>query len=144
VEQACVEAVRGNSLPNPTRRRGKKNSFNIQITSTHMHRPLLIVLAVSLLASCENATFSKDKRQLIAKNAIRHKLPRAAKDFDIIGYKEDTLASWTDTTFKRPIRYTLHFVYSDSTGAVHQQTGSVLFTPDGRSMITAQLDNPNH
>jgi hypothetical protein len=108
-----------------------------------MRYPLLIVFALMLLASCENAAFNKDRRQLIAKNAIRGKLPRAAKNVDITGFKEDTLASWTDTLFQRPIRYTLNVVYTDSTGAMQQRTGVVLFTPDGRSMITAQVDQPN-
>lgn len=107
-----------------------------------MHRIFLLVFAL-LLGSCENATFSKDKRQILAKDAIRSKLPPASTNFDIINYKEDTVDNWTDTTFKRPIRYTLNFVYTDSTGVVQKRTGSVIFTPDGRSMITAKVDPQN-
>lgn len=107
-----------------------------------MYRSFLIVFLALLLASCENAAFDKDKRQIVAKDAIRRKLPRASKNFDVVRYKEDTLASWSDTIFKRPIRYTLDYVYTDSSGAVQQKTGAVLFTPDGRSMITVQTENP--
>lgn len=105
-----------------------------------MPRLLLCVFAALHLFSCETTDFDKDKRQLVAKNVLYHKLPRAAKNFDIIRFKEDTLDYWTDSTFKRPIRYTMDFVYTDSTGAVQQQTGSVLFTPDGHSMIAAEVN----
>lgn len=104
---------------------------------------LFFIGAAFVFSSCETAAFEKDKRQIAAKDAIREKLPRA-RNFDILHFREDTLSEWTDTLFKRPIRYTFDFIYTDSTGAVQNKTGIVLFTPDGRSMITAQITNPNH
>src|SRR4051794_1930476 len=90
---------------------------------------LIFILLAWLLCSCENTTFDKDKRQIAAKNAIHEKLP-AAKNFEILRFQEDTLSSWTASTFKQPIRYSLSFVYTDSIGIVHNNTGRVLFTPD--------------
>jgi hypothetical protein len=107
-----------------------------------MRYQLLSVFIVSLILSCENPTFDKDKRQIVAKDVIRKKLS-AARDFDIVSFKEDTLSSWTDSTFKQPIRYTLNFVYTDSTGVVQNKNGVVLFTPDGRSIITTQITDHN-
>ena len=105
-----------------------------------MHRNVFIFFATFLLLSCENHNFDGDKRQIIAKDAVRWTLvPPGARNFDVVHFREDTLASWTDTTIKRPLRYTIDFVYTDSTGAVQNKTGEVIFTPDGRSMLTAQL-----
>src|SRR5947209_16254047 len=107
-----------------------------------MRKQFILISAVFFLYSCETATFDKDKRQIAAKNAIREKL-RAGRNFDIIRFKEDTLTSWPDTVFKRPIRYTLNFVYTDSAGVVQNRDGIVLFTPDGKSMMTAQVTDPH-
>jgi uncharacterized protein YcfL len=105
-----------------------------------MRYQLLLVFVAIFVFNCESATFDMDKRQIVAKDVIRKKLS-AARDFDIVSFKEDTLSSWTDSTFKQPIRYTLNFVYTDSTGVVQNKNGVVLFTPDGRSIITAQINN---
>jgi hypothetical protein len=109
-----------------------------------MHRILFILIPTFFLLSCENHNFDGDKRQIVAKDVVRWTfVPPKSRNFDIVRFKEDTLSSWTDSTFKRPLRYTIDFVYTDSTGAVQNKTGVVLFAPDGRSMITAQLSNPN-
>jgi hypothetical protein len=90
--------------------------------------------------SCENPRFDKDKRQLIAKDEIRNKL-RRARSFDITGFKEDTLSGFPDSLFKRPIRYTLDFVYEDSNKVLQRKRGTVIFTPDGRSVISSSIDS---
>lgn len=92
-----------------------------------------------LLAGCEASSFSADKRQIEAKDEIRAMLPHAARSFDVTSFREDTLASWKDSSFKHPIQYTLDFVYTDSTGALQQKTGQVLFTPDGNSVMQTQI-----
>ena len=91
-----------------------------------------------LLAGCESRSFDKDKRQIAAKEAVRAMLPPASHQFEITGFREDTLTEW-NTVLKNPLRYTLDFFYKDSTEAVHQQTGSVIFTPDGNSIIDTQI-----
>lgn len=106
-------------------------------------RFLIVLLFVSLFfCQCETETFDADKRQIAAKNAIIGQLHRAG-NFDIIGFKEDTLSSWNDSLFKQPIRYTVNFVFTDSAGTVQNRTGEVVFTPDGKSLLTAQINNPN-
>lgn len=103
----------------------------------YMH--LLLVLAL-VTAGCESDRFDKDKRQMIAKDAIRSKLPPRARNFDIMAFSEDTLPVWTDTLVKRPLRYTLQFVYTDSTGNLQNRTGIAIFTPDGKSLLTSGID----
>lgn len=93
-----------------------------------------------IIFGCENHSFDSDQRQIIAKNEIREKL-KNIKSFDIIGFKEDTLHQWTDTTFKNPIRYRLNVVYKDSAGAMQNKEGLVVFTPDGKSVISSELRN---
>lgn len=90
------------------------------------------------LFSCDYHRFDKDKRQIMAKNEISNKLPRA-RSFDITAFKEDTLSNFTDSIFKRPIRYTLDFVYKDSANVLQKKRGIVIFTPDGRSIITSHI-----
>jgi len=100
----------------------------------------LLVFLLFMFFSCENPRFDKDKRQLIAKDEIRNKLQRA-RSFDITGFKEDTLSNFPDTTFKRPIRYTLDFVYKDSNNVLQKKKGIVIFTPDGNSIISTIIDS---
>ena len=104
-------------------------------------RGTFIILLSLLLLSCESSSFDKDRRQIAAKDEIRARIPFAAKDFDVTGFREDTLAQWTDTMIKRPIEYTLNFVYRDSTGRLLQNTGHVFFTPDGKSILQSQITN---
>ena len=100
----------------------------------------LFIFLLFIFFSCENPRFDKDKRQLIAKDEIRNKLHRA-RSFDITGFKEDTLSNFPDTTFKRPIRYTLDFVYKDSNNVLQKKKGIVIFTPDGNSIISTIIDS---
>jgi hypothetical protein len=98
-----------------------------------------LVFFLLLLLSCESSSFNKDKRQIAAKDAIRDMLPPASHQFEVVDFKEDTLPQWNHSGFKQPIRYTLNFLYKDSTGIVQQKTGYVIFTPDGRSIIQTQI-----
>ncbi|MGZ3837653.1 MAG: hypothetical protein ACXVMS_12070 [Flavisolibacter sp.] len=101
-------------------------------------RYFILICFPLLVASCEAASFEGDKRQIAAKNAVRAQLPPGARFFDIGGFREDTLST-PDSTFKRPIQYSLDFVYTDSTGTVRQQTARVLFAPDGRSLVETAI-----
>jgi len=105
-------------------------------------RCLTFLFFTFLLISCESEGFEKDKRQMVARQKIRRKLHNI-RAFDIISFKEDTLSSWSDTIFKQPIRYSLNFIYKDSTGALQKKTGFVLFTPDGKSVISTQITEPD-
>lgn len=102
-------------------------------------RYLIFLFFAATLVSCENQAFDRDKRQIEAKDAIHRKLPPRALSFDITAFKEDTLAFWPDTLFKRPIRYLLDVVYKDSTGTVQAKKAIVIFTPDGRSIMTSEI-----
>ncbi len=96
-----------------------------------------LFLLTIIIFSCENQSFDSDKRQLIAKDEIRGKL-HGIQFFDITGFKEDTL-QWTDSTFKNPIRYRLNVAYRDSAGVLQNKEGFVVFTPDGKSVISSQI-----
>ncbi|HJW15498.1 MAG TPA: hypothetical protein VJ499_00165 [Flavisolibacter sp.] len=98
-------------------------------------RIYLIIVALLLLNSCEPAGFGKDKRQLMAKDEIRARLPIKSSGFDITDFSEDTLHNWPDSNIKMPLLYTLGYTYKDSSGTEHHEKGSVVFTPDGRSII---------
>ena len=88
--------------------------------------------------SCENARFDRDKRQIMAKDEIRHKL-RQTSGFDIDSFKEDTLHVSTEADFKQLIRYTLHITYLDSSQLLQKKKGIVLFTPDGKSILRSEI-----
>ncbi|MGI8583703.1 MAG: hypothetical protein ACR2KX_16005 [Chitinophagaceae bacterium] len=91
---------------------------------------LFFVLLLLAFFSCENPRFDRDKRQIAAKHEISSKIPRA-HSFDITGFKEDTLLTFPDSTFKHPIRYILDFIYKDSANVLQKKRGIVIFTPDG-------------
>ena len=95
-----------------------------------------IILVLIFLASCDYGSFDKDKRQIMAKDYVRWNLPPHSTDFDITSFSEDTLSSMLDSNFKRPIRYTLVYHFTDSTKNVLQKKATILFTPDGHSIIT--------
>ena len=95
-----------------------------------MRLPTLFLLLVVFVLGCESESFDKDKRQIASKNVIREKLVKV-RNFDIVSFKEDTLASTPDSLIKKPIRYSLNFVYTDSTGRVQHRNCIVLFTTDG-------------
>ena len=98
---------------------------------------LLFVLLISI--GCENHSFDSDKRQLIAKDQIRRQLHKA-RLFDVTGFKKDTLDSYTDTSIKKPLRYQLDFVFTDSSGQVQNKKGEVVFTPDGKSVLHTRIN----
>ncbi len=98
---------------------------------------LFLLLAI---CSCETSHFDSDKRQIIAKDAIRSSLTGAARSsFTVTGFKEDTLLTYADTLIKKPIRYTLYFTQKDSTGLVAQHTGVAIFTNHGNSLISVEI-----
>jgi hypothetical protein len=100
----------------------------------------LTFLIVCILASCETSSFESDKRQLVAKDLVRKKL-RGATSFDITGFKQDTLQTFSDTNYRRLLRYHLDIVYTDSLQQVQKKNGIVLFTPDGKSVINVQIED---
>ncbi len=101
---------------------------------------ILLFLFTIIIFSCENHSFDSDKRQLTAKNEIREKLGNI-QSFNITDFKEDTLQEWPDTAFKNLIRYSLNVVYKDSTGALQNKKAFVVFTPDGKSVISSEISN---
>jgi hypothetical protein len=102
-------------------------------------RYLLILL---IITGCESPVIQKDHRQIVAKTQILRILPDNAMDFDVTGFREDTLSSWTDSLIKKPIRYSLDFEYRDSTG-LKKKTGDVYFTSDGKSVIRSEIRERN-
>jgi len=97
-----------------------------------------LLLSIIVFGSCDNHAFDSDKRQLMAKDEIRHQL-RRARSFDIIAFKEDTVKNFSDTSFKNVLSYTLDFKYTDSNGDLQQKQGVVFFTPNGKSIISSQI-----
>ncbi|MEJ7675495.1 MAG: hypothetical protein WKF59_23020 [Chitinophagaceae bacterium] len=89
-----------------------------------------------VLFSCDNPRFDKDKRQIIAKDEIFNKNP-GTTSFEITSFKEDTLQISPDSAFKHPIRYSLGFIYKDSAKVWQTKRGTVIFTPDGNSIINS-------
>lgn len=96
----------------------------------------IILLSVLFFSSCDYGSFDKDKRQIMAKDYVRWHLPLHSTDFDITSFKEDTINYMLDSNFKRPIAYTLNYHFTDSTDHIEQRTTTVLFTPDGHSLIS--------
>lgn len=100
---------------------------------------ILLAFLVILFCSCETNRFDSDKRQIIAKDAIRRKVHGNRSSFTVTGFKEDTLLTYTDTLIKKPIQYTLYFTLKDSTNQVLPKTGIAVFTNKGNSLISAQI-----
>lgn len=101
---------------------------------------IALAVMVLILCSCETNRFDSDKRQIIAKDAIRSDLKGAARSsFTVTGFKEDTLFTYADTLIKKPIRYTLYFTQKDSTGKLLQRTGVALFANKGNSLISSNI-----
>jgi len=100
--------------------------------------PFLLVC----FCSCDNHAFEADKRQILAKDELRNKL-HGAPSFSVRGFHQDTLQSWRDSSFKHPLRYTLDFVYQDSTGALVKKKDVVIFSPTGDAILNSYIiDNP--
>jgi len=95
---------------------------------------LLLFLSIYIL-SCDYGSFDKDKRQIMAKDAVRQQLPRHSRNFDITAFREDTLHNLPDSNFDRPLGYTLNYEYTDSTGQLQTKQATVVFTPEGHSVI---------
>ena len=101
---------------------------------------IALTFLVLILFSCETNRFDSDKRQIMAKDAIRSHLKDAARSsFTVTGFKEDTLFNYADTLIKKPIQYTLYFTQKDSTGHLLQHTGVTLFTNKGNSLISSNI-----
>jgi len=90
--------------------------------------------------SCENNSFDSDKRQVTAKDEIKQQLNNV-QAFDVTDFREDTLDEWAGSALKNPIRYTLQVRYKDSAGALQNKEAFVIFTPDGKSVISSQINN---
>ena len=103
------------------------------------HIPIFLLL---LLAACEARNFDSDKRQIIAKDWATRQL-RRNRSFSITSFREDTLQVWPDTMISHPIRYTINFVYNDSSGSVQNKKAEVVFTPEGNDILKAEImDRP--
>jgi hypothetical protein len=100
-------------------------------------RYILLLFSI-VVCGCESQQFESDKRQIMAKDEIRSQV-KNRRSFDVVSFKEDTLDTYTDSSIKRPIRYTLNFVYKDSTGALLGKSGEVIFTPDGKSILHSHI-----
>lgn len=74
----------------------------------------------------------------MAKDAIQDKLHKA-HSFDITFFKEDTVQLKNDPDFKKVIRYSLNIEYLDSNKIHQKKKGIVLFTPDGKSIISSKI-----
>ena len=98
----------------------------------------LVLLIPLIIFSCENHAFDRDKRQILAKDEIRRIIP-GNRSITITGFREDTLSGWHDSTFTRPIRYTLDISYNDSTGAKQNKQGVVIFSQQGNAVIDRHM-----
>lgn len=100
---------------------------------------LLLLFFTGILYSCENQSNAADMRQIMAKNEILNQLHKVSS-FDITGFNEDTIiVSIQGTNLKKALRYVLDMSYVDSNKTPQVKKGIVLFTPDGRSIIDAQI-----
>ena len=102
-------------------------------------KPLFFfILLAPFFVACENHRFDSDKRQIMAKDEIRSQLHKA-REYDITGFKEDTVEISDNPDFKKEIRYQLDFEYVDSNNVLQKKTGEVFFTPDGSSIINSKI-----
>ena len=95
-----------------------------------------ILILLIIFSSCDSGSFDKDKRQIMAKDVLRSSLPPRSTNFDVSSFIEDTLPSWKE--FEHPLQYRINYTYTDSSGALQQRKGVVIFTPDGHSVISSQ------
>jgi len=100
-----------------------------------------IVLSIVFFTGCDYGSFDKDKRQIMAKDYIERHLSQHARDFDIESFKEDTINYMLDSNFSNVITYSLNYHFTDSVNRIQQKKTTVLFTPDGHSIITS-IDEP--
>lgn len=97
---------------------------------------IVFTLLILPFVSCENHRFDSDKRQIIAKDAIRDQLHKV-QDFNVIHFNEDTVET-ADSNFKKQIRYSMDIVFLDSNKVSHQQKAIVWFTASG-PVIRSQI-----
>ncbi|MDQ6608987.1 MAG: hypothetical protein M3Y85_04115 [Bacteroidota bacterium] len=75
----------------------------------------------------------------MAKNQILSHLPPHATEFIITAFREDTMQQSVHSFFRKSIVYALDYKYNDSTGKLMAQRANVVFTPDGRSVISSSI-----
>jgi hypothetical protein len=97
-------------------------------------------LFILTLFSCHPMGFDSDERQLVAKDVIRKQIGRA-ESFDIVGFRQDTVANWHDTTMSRPLSYTLDIVYADSSGRLQSKRGVVIFPSSGSTVLSSSIQD---
>lgn len=100
---------------------------------------ILFVFMVPFFFSCETHNFDRDKRQIMAKDEIRSKLHKI-RDYDITGFREDTVDATAEAGLKKAIRYQLDFQYTDSNNILQEKTADVFFTPDGLSIVNSAIN----
>ena len=100
----------------------------------------LFIFMAPVFFSCETHNFDSDKRQIMAKDEIRGKLHKIS-DYDITGFREDTVDANGEAGLKREIRYQLDIQYKDSGKILQKKTGEVFFTPDGKSIIHSTIND---
>ncbi len=119
--------------------RSTKNYSTMKTNQKYLKKVLLLLFFTGILCSCENQRNAADMRQIMAKDEILNQLHKVS-DFDITGFNEDTvISSIPGTNLKKVLRYVLDISYVDSNKTPQVKKGIVLFTPDGRSIIDAQI-----
>jgi len=121
--------------------RSTKNYSTMKTNQKYLKKVLLLLFFTGILCSCENQRNAADMRQIMAKDEILNQLHKVS-DFDITGFNEDTvISSIPGTNLKKVLRYVLDISYVDSNKTPQVKKGIVLFTPDGRSIINAQISD---
>ncbi len=113
-----------------------RDKYKPLLTTINMKYITLIALVAFI--ACETPAFDGDKRQIMAKNYIRSQIGRN-RSLSITGFGEDTLDIIQQPLLEKPIRYAISFNYKDSTDAVVTKKAVVLFTPDGHSIVQAEI-----
>jgi hypothetical protein len=101
---------------------------------------LFVPLFVMVLFACHSAGFESDERQIIAKDVIRKQINQN-HSFDVVGFKQDTVFNWPDTTINHPVSYTLDFVYADSATSLKSKRGVVVFAPNGHTVLSSVIQD---
>ena len=113
---------------------------NIPLSRIILKSGFLFVMAFPFFLGCETHSFDSDSRQIMAKDEILHQLHKVS-DYDITGFKEDTVQAINIPGLKKEIMYTLNFEYIDSNKVLQKKTGEVFFTPDGLSIINSKISD---
>lgn len=121
--------------------RSTKNYSTMKTNQKYLKKVLLLLFFAGIFCSCENQNSAADMRQIMAKDEILNQLHKVSS-FDITGFNEDTIMdSIPGTNLKKVLRYVLDISYVDSNKTPQLKKGIVLFTPDGRSIINAQISD---